>query len=870
MKRWIMLFALLFLSGQCAYAQDAIPFPPEQGEAQVLLSVAQDGAYYLQFDYASLPSDFLTIEMSLLLDDARPFEEADRLVLARPWQDDTPILQDSRGNSLLPRQSLSQVRRKAFLQDREFKQNEPYAFFLTAGEHVLTIRADRGDFVLYDVACIPAGPVRSFDRYRSDLPTAKADTRVVIEAEEMHLRSDSALVAQYVRNDAAVSPSDAGRMLLNAAGGSSWSSQGQWIAWEAVIEDEGWYQISFKAKQPYKSGISVYRRLLVDGEVPYAELDQIAFADSSAWQLVTPGSIYLTKGTHELALEVVPGPMAASAQVVSDVLLRLNSLYRAVIAVTGNSIDEYRDYELDDVIPNLVSELNGCADILDEEYGKLLQLSGKGGSDIAVVSRLRDEMRLLAAEPDNMPGRISAWKSDIDALAVWLISIQESPLDLDQIILTPPDEVPVMDSATLLETLGFRIQSLLASFSPDYGIVGDLDSDEALEVWIGLGRDQLGILKDLVDEQFTPQTGIQVNVNLVQQGLTEAILANTAPDVALYVASPDLAYRGALLPLDGMEGFDALAAQFNPQTLVQDTYQGHVYGFALTQSFPVLFYRTDIFEELSLEPPQTWSELLSLIPVLQREGLEVGVPAAETTYSTLLYQMGGSYYKDDLSATRFEEEVALDAFKMFTSFYADYSLAQTYDFYNRFRSGQMPLAIADYTEYNRLQVAAPEIRGLWAMTLLPGTQDAAGNINRSVTVGTSSAVVLAGTEMPREAWEFLKWFASADVQSAFGVRVEAVLGASGRYAAANTEAFERLPWLKEQRQIITSQRDWVVGIPPVPGSYYVSRDIMNAFRAVVISYRNPRDTLVEYNERINREIERKRIEFGLVKEVEEK
>ena len=45
---------------------------------------------------------------------------------------------------------------------------------------MLTIRADRGDFVLYDVACIPPGPVRSFDRYRADLPTAKACTRVVM------------------------------------------------------------------------------------------------------------------------------------------------------------------------------------------------------------------------------------------------------------------------------------------------------------------------------------------------------------------------------------------------------------------------------------------------------------------------------------------------------------------------------------------------------------------------------------------------------------------------------------------------------------------------------------------------------------------
>lgn len=230
--------------------------------------------------------------------------------------------------------------------------------------------------------------------------------------------------------------------------------------------------------------------------------------------------------------------------------------------------------------------------------------------------------------------------------------------------------------------------------------------------------------------------------------------------------------------------------------------------------------------------------------------------------------MGGTYYNDELTSTRFGSELALDAFKLFTSLYFDYSLDLTYDFYNRFRSGQMPLAISDYTEYNRLQVAAPEIRGLWSMTLLPGTKRSDGGIDRSVCAGSSSGVILSTTNKPEEAWEFLKWFASADAQAAFGVRVEAVLGASGRYAAANVLAFERLPWLRAQREVISAQREWMVGIPPVPGNYYVSRDIINAFRAVVLDGRNPRDALAEYDARINREIARKRAEFAISTEVE--
>ncbi|MBS1327891.1 MAG: hypothetical protein HP041_07860 [Oscillospiraceae bacterium] len=53
------------------------------------------------------------------------------------------------------------------------------------------------------------------------------------------------------------------------------------------------------------------------------------------------------------------------------------------------------------------------------------------------------------------------------------------------------------------------------------------------------------------------------------------------------------------------------------------------------------------------------------------------------------------------------------------------------------------------------------------------------------------------------------------------------------------------------------------GIPQVPASYYISRNLYNAFRRVTLSGGNPREMLFKYNSAINQEIERKRIEFGL-------
>ena len=62
---------------------------------------------------------------------------------------------------------------------------------------------------------------------------------------------------------------------------------------------------------------------------------------------------------------------------------------------------------------------------------------------------------------------------------------------------------------------------------------------------------------------------------------------------------------------------------------------------------------------------------------------------------------------------------------------------------------------------------------------------------------------------------------------------------------------------------MSRQRKWAKGIPQVPGSYFVSRHLNNAFRKVVYNSTDVRETLNEYTEIINKELSNKRREFGL-------
>ena len=173
----------------------------------------------------------------------------------------------------------------------------------------------------------------------------------------------------------------------------------------------------------------------------------------------------------------------------------------------------------------------------------------------------------------------------------------------------------------------------------------------------------------------------------------------------------------------------------------------------------------------------------------------------------------------------------------------------------------MPLAIADYTEYNRLLLAATELTGKWEMYPVPGTSGK-GGVDHSVLASSGQGgYVLQSSDKTEEAVEFLMWFAQAEQQAEYAKRSEALLGAMGRYAPANQEAFSSLSWLPAEQELIRTQWQEVKENPQMPGSYYTKRNLANAFRSVVYDGANTREALLKYAGEIDRELERKAEEY---------
>lgn len=307
-----------------------------------------------------------------------------------------------------------------------------------------------------------------------------------------------------------------------------------------------------------------------------------------------------------------------------------------------------------------------------------------------------------------------------------------------------------------------------------------------------------------------------------------------------------------------------------------------IYSLPEKQIFMVMFVRDDIFEENGWTHliPQTWDGVIDLVAELQTQQLQFYLPvndaganALNPVFVSMLYQNGGALYANDNKETGFMSDAAMRSFEYWTEFYTLYSFPKSASFVNRFRSGEMPIGISYYETYNTLSVFAPELKGKWSFSLIPGTyNEETGEINHTSTASGTGAVIMKQPEKRTEeekqskynaSWEFLKWWTGAETQAQFGREMEGILGSAARHATANVKAFQSLAWPQNDLEKLMLQWSQVHEMPQVAGSYIIGRELENAFREVINNFYNPREILVQYSGIINDEINRKRKEFDL-------
>ena len=200
---------------------------------------------------------------------------------------------------------------------------------------------------------------------------------------------------------------------------------------------------------------------------------------------------------------------------------------------------------------------------------------------------------------------------------------------------------------------------------------------------------------------------------------------------------------------------------------------------------------------------------------------------------------------------------------LYTSLYTEYGLQLAFDLANRFRSGEMPVAVADLLTYNQLTVFAPEIRGMWGMLPVPGTVQADGTVSHLAPSTVTGVTLMSSAGDKDAAWHLMTWWTDADTQTAFGRDIESVVGSAARYNSANTAAFDSVGWDGDMLARLQQQREWLRAVPEAPGGYYTSRHYDFAFRAIVYQGKNVRVSLRDAAESIDKELRKKQAEFGI-------
>lgn len=861
----------------------------EHGSVVWELNVPQSGMYHLTVRYFPIEGKSSAIERELLIDGQTPFSSARNLSFHRVWANEKEeIEQDSRGNDLRPRQVEAPRWQEALFRDTEGYYEEPYQFYFSAGKHTMTLVSTREPMVIDSIKLHPYKSPASYEEMSKEYERKGykeiSGHFIKVQGEDAVYKSSPTLYPITDRSSPSTEPYDVSKIRMNTIGGNNWRVPGQWIAWEMDVPEDGLYKIAIKSRQELLRGIYSTRSLKIDGEVPFKEMLQIPFFYNSDWQMNVLGTnekpylFYLTKGKHELKLEVSLGAIAPLIRQVENSVLEINAMYRKILMITGNVPDPYRDYQLDKQIPDMTTVFKEQSDVLYAVSEALIALTGEKSDKTAILNKTAYQLADLAEKPETVQKRLSQFKINVGSVGSWILEVREQPLEIDYLALASPDIDLPAANASRIEKAGHEISSFLHSFFEDYNTIGTTAAaDQTIDVWIGTGRDQAQVLKAMIDDTFTPLTGISVNLKLVNADvLLRASLAGEGPDVAMQVGNDvpvNFGMRNAAEDLSKYPGYDEVIKQFRDSALVPYRYSNQVFALPEQQIFNMLFYRKDILEQLNVKPPQTWDDVYALIPVLQKHNMDFAFPLAQTTgvpvlevnraYAMLLYQMDGSFYLNEGAKSGLDTETGLAAFKSWTNFYTSYKLPLIFDFPMRFRTGEMPVGIQDYTFYNYLSVSAPEIKGLWEFVPVPGFKQADGTIRRDVASGGTATVMLKQAKNKDAAWQFMKWWVSKDAQVRFGREMEGLMGAAARYPTANVKALQELPWPTRDYRRLEEQWEWVKGIPEVPGGYFTGRHLDNALREVVNNGTNSTDALYDYVQEIDYEIEQKRQEFNL-------
>lgn len=877
-----------------------------KGSVSYEFDVKEAGYYRIALQYYPDVTATQTIVRNIYINGEEPFEECDGIHFDRLWVDDNKDwLMNTNGNQAAPSEIQKEGPAVAYVRSPECATAGDYMFWLEKGKNTVTLESTQARMGIGEISLVPAQEIPSYEeyyeKYVKDLGAEVIDAHevtfgaVTIQAEDTSIKSSSSLAPNNDRTSVKTQPYDPTYIVYNTIGGDNWATAGQSLKWKIELDEPGMYRIAARYKQYLNRGFYSARYLTINGELPFAEAAEIKFDYDPDWQVGYLGGedgdyyFYLDAGINEIELSATLGGLSEAVGLVSESVDNLNGLYRELTAVTGTDPDRYRDYKITTYVPDMV-------EILEKEYTRLNAVVGMFGEEVGSANKtssvvdMMDVMIKLVKRPDDIAKYLGSFNDKLSGLGDWINSINNLPLELDYVMVCGEGyRLPEANGgffANMKHTWG----AFMGSFTNDFQVhASDNKNTEKkkLNVWATVDtRSEYEVIQKRINTAFA-DSDFEVVLSMVQgDTVLPATVAGEGPDVAIqssYSTPTNFAYREAALDLTQFEDFEEVFARFPEETRRFLEYEGGVYGLPDQLTFPVMLYRTDILEAKGLEVPETWEDLTAIIPYLEADNMSVylgsneyitlGGGTSSTTipvnqiFLSMLYQNGYKLYSDDYTSTMLDRTEEMLIFKKWTEYYTNQGLDYSINVVTRFRTGEVPLLVADYTYVNSLNLSAPEIAGKWSIAKIPGTRQADGSVDHSAACMIGSSFIVASTVekdgMKDEAWEFLKWWTSAETQTEYSTELKAEDGEAAEFPVANIEAIANGGLKEEFKEVVLSLLDDLKAEPQIPGGYITGRTIRNAFTTTVSENADPVDTLYIGLDAINTEITNKRREFGL-------
>lgn len=852
-----------------------------------VIDVAKAGLYYVGFDYLSYDASILPIEFSMSVDGEFPFYETRNLKCETSWISGEAKSIDRYGNEIVTMPDKAIRWEHKCLSDASHRYSMPLMLELSAGVHELGFEVSEGSFLFGNITLEAPAELAAY----TGSDAAQGEEIIVIEGEDFYIRNDSSIhaVGEY---DTAITPTYYKETVLNTVDEDSFNEAGQTITYSFNVQKAGNYRIALNYRQSEKNGFPVFVNYLVDGEIPNeaffnypmeytSKYTTASLKDSNGGEL----SVYLDAGEHTLSLTISSDPIRYALEEVDKVISGISDLSLEVTKVAGTNKDKYRDMRLTKYIPDVADRMNAWVD-------KLYDIATRAGSfvgtedpeEVAAFSYLliaAKQLKTLAEEPNELIYRVDELSTSSNSINTQIANfvdvINSNDLAIDKLFIYQ-DEAKLPGKPGIFKSVALKIKRFFYSFFGQAYSTSNTDASH-VQVWVNRPRQYVEIMQKMIDDDFTPNTGIEVDLSIMTDA-QKLILSNASgdtPDIATginYSIPLEMGIRGALVDLTKFDNYKEVFGRYSDGLLVPSVIGDELISLPETMNFYVLFYRSDILSKLGLTPPNTVDELIAMLPDLQMRGLNVFYPTAPMQgmrnfhgTTPLIYQNDGVLYGETAMDIKLDDENTIKGFTQLTELFTLYDMpVDVPNFYQHFRNGDLAVGIADFNSYNLILNAADEIANSWSIALVPGIEDPeTGEIKRYMSGGAESTVMFhSNDEREQKAWKFMDWWSTADVQAEFGQMLQIMYGDEYIWPTANLEAFGRLPYPTSDKDIIIEQAGYILEAPRLLGSYMLEREMSNAFNAIVVDGETVRSRVDEAVKIVRRETDRKLEEFGYI------